>query len=318
MDSLIQKAAIFGAAGAIGSAVANELERRGIPFRVVGRTRAKLEKAFGNFKQAEIFDADLAELRSASAAARGVDTIVYTVGLPYPSHHLHPVLMRTTVDAAIAMGVRRLVLPSSVYAYGVPRSSRVPETHPRMPETRKGQFRKEQEDIALEASKKGPIASLIVRLPDFYGPGADNSLANPVFQAALAGKTANWIGQVNQPHEFVYVPDTGPAIVDLASCAECYGEAWNFAGAGEINTMDFITRIYRAVGRSPKYRTVGRGLLKMMGWFSPLYKELPEMLYLQETPVILDDSKLRAKFPGVRKTSYDDGIAQTLDWMRKR
>ena len=318
MDSLIQKAAIFGAAGAIGSAVANELERRGIPFRVVGRTRAKLEKAFGNFKQAEIFDADLAELRSASAAARGVDTIVYTVGLPYPSHHLHPVLMRTTVDAAVAMQVRRLVLPSSVYAYGVPRSSRVPETHPRMPETRKGQFRKEQEDIALEASKKGPIASLIVRLPDFYGPGADNSLANPVFQAALAGKTANWIGQVNQPHEFVYVPDTGPAIVDLASCAECYGEAWNFAGAGEINTMDFITRIYRAVGRSPKYRTVGRGLLKMMGWFSPLYKELPEMLYLQETPVILDDSKLRAKFPGVRKTSYDDGIAQTLDWMRKR
>ena len=56
----------------------------------------------------------------------------------------------------------------------------------------------------------------------------------------------------------------------------------------------------------------------MMGWFSPLYKELPEMLYLQETPVILDDSKLRAKFPGVRKTSYDEGIAQTLDWMRKR
>jgi nucleoside-diphosphate-sugar epimerase len=318
MASLIQKAAIFGAAGAIGPAVAAELERRGIPFRVVGRTRAKLEKAFGHLKHAEIFDADLADLRAASAAARGIDTIVYTVGLPYPAHRLHPALMRTTVDAAVAMQVRRLVLVSSVYAYGVPRTSRVAESHPRLPDTRKGKFRREQEDIALEAGKKGSIDSLVLRLPDFYGPGADLSLANPILQAALAGKTANWIGPVNTPHEFVYVPDTGPVIVDLASCAECYGEAWNFAGPGEINTMDFITRAYRAAGRSPQYRTVGRGLLKMMGWFSPLCKELPEMLYLQETPVILDDSKLRAKFPDVRKTSYDQGIAQTLDWMRKR
>ena len=48
--------------------------------------------------------------------------------------------------------------------------------------------------------------------------------------------------------------------------------------------MDFITRVYRGAGRSPKYRSVGRGILKMMGWFNPLYRELPEMLYLTETP----------------------------------
>jgi len=169
----------------------------------------------------------------------------------------------------------------------------------------------------MEAHSQGRLRGLIVRLPDFYGPHAENSLAELIFRAAVSGKTANWVGQVNTPHEFVFVPDTGPAIADLANCAECYGEAWNFGGAGEINTMDFITRVYRATGRAPKYRSVGRGLLKIMGWFSPLYRELPEMLYLQETPVILDDSKLRAKFPDVRKTSYDDGIRQTLDWMVK-
>jgi len=99
--------------------------------------------------------------------------------------------------------------------------------------------------------------------------------------------------------------------------AECFGEAWNFGGAATINSMDFITRIYRAVGRGPKYRTVGAGMLKFLGWFNPTLRELVEMLYLQETPVILDDSKLRAKFQEVRKTPYDQGIALTLDWMRK-
>jgi hypothetical protein len=52
-----------------------------------------------------------------------------------------------------------------------------------------------------------------------------------------------------------------------------------------------------------------------MGWFNPTMREVIEMLYLQETPVILDDSKLMSGIT-VRKTSYDEGIQLTLDWMR--
>jgi nucleoside-diphosphate-sugar epimerase len=215
------------------------------------------------------------------------------------------------------VGVARLVLVSSVYGYGVPRTSRVGETHPREPHTKKGKYRKEQEDIVLVAHGQGALRTLVVRLPDFYGPNADLSLANPVFEAALKGKTANWVGPVNTLHEFMFVPDTGPVIADLASRDECFGEAWNFGGPGEINTMDFITRIYRAVGRSPKYRTVGAGMLKFLGIFNPTLREVVEMLYLQERPVILDDSKLLARF-AVKKTSYDEGIQKTLEWMRGR
>src|SRR5215471_14585606 len=50
MASLIQKAAIFGAAGTIGPYVAQELERRCIPFRVVGRNKARLQQTFGALK----------------------------------------------------------------------------------------------------------------------------------------------------------------------------------------------------------------------------------------------------------------------------
>ena len=237
-------------------------------------------------------------------------------GFPTPPTASTPVLMHTTLEAAARAGVERLLLASSVYPYGVPRTPRVAETHPRLPESRKGKYRAEQEDLVLEAHRAGAISGLILRLPDFYGPHADLGLANPIFRAALAGKTANWIGPAGTPHEFVYVPDTGPVILDLASCAECYGEAWNFGGAGEITAVDFITRIYRAAGHAPRYRTAGRRLLSMLGWFNPLMRELPEMLYLQETPIILDDRKLLAKFPATRKTPYDEGIQKTFEWMR--
>ena len=312
----IGKVAIFGAAGAIGRTLADELERRFVSDRLVGRSSNKLQAAFGSHQHGEIFPADLNDLRAAGAAAREIDTVVYCVGLPYPSHALHPVLMRSALEAAIAMKVKRLVLVSNVYSYGVPRTSRVAETHPRFPVAKKGAYRVEQEDMVLGAHKKGQIQGMVLRLPDFYGPHAEQGLANPIFRAALAGKTANWIGPVNTKHEFLYVPDAGVPIADLASCEECYGQAWNIGGAGEINTLDFITRVYRAVGRAPKYRVAGAGLLKVLGWFSPLMRELPEMLYLQETPVILDDGKLLAKFPGLRKTSYDEGIAKTVEWMK--
>jgi nucleoside-diphosphate-sugar epimerase len=312
----VERVAIFGAAGAIGQSVAPELERRAIPFRAVGRSRNKLERAFAAYRHAEIFPADLADPRSAGAAARGVDTILYCVGLPYPSHNLHPVLMRTTVEAARAVDVRRLALVSSVYPYGVPRAARIDETHPREPQTVKGRYRKEQEDIVLEAHRSGALETLIVRLPDFYGPRAELSLAHLVFSAALAGKTTNWPGVVNTAHEFVFVPDAGPVIVELASRADCYGEAWHYGGPGAINTLDFITRVYRAAGRAPKYRAAPRFLLRLLGRFDPNIRELIEMLYLQETPVILDDSKLDAKLGPLQKTSYDEGIRQTIKALR--
>jgi nucleoside-diphosphate-sugar epimerase len=113
------------------------------------------------------------------------------------------------------------------------------------------------------------------------------------------------------------VPDAAPVLVNLAQCSDCYGERWNLGSAGEITAVDFITRVYRAAGRDPKYRSAGRTVLKIMGWFNPVMKELPEMLYLQETPVILDDSKLLARLGPVQKTPYEEGIRQTIDWMRR-
>jgi len=224
--------------------------------------------------------------------------------------------MRITVDAAAAAGVSRLVLVSSVYSYGVPQTRKVGEDHPRMPETYKGRMRKEQEDITFEAQRKGQLPALVVRLPDFYGIHADNSLANPILRAALAGKTATWFGPVDAPHEFMFVSDAGTVIVELATRNDAYGEAWNFAGPGEITPREFMIKAYAVLGRQPKFRTLGRTMLKVAGWFKPEARELIEMLYLQERPVLLDDSKLQRLLGTVHKTSYEEGIHRTMDWMR--
>src|ERR1022692_4300014 len=103
----MDKVAIFGAAGPIGRYVGMELDRRGVPFRAVGRTASKLAEAFGKLPHAEVVAADLSDAGGAMQAARGVDTIVYAVGVAYTEFQLHPKMKRVAVDAAAAAGVQR-------------------------------------------------------------------------------------------------------------------------------------------------------------------------------------------------------------------
>ena len=54
----MEKVAIFGAAGPIGRYVGMELDRRGVPFRAVGRTASKLAAVFGKLPHAKVVAAD--------------------------------------------------------------------------------------------------------------------------------------------------------------------------------------------------------------------------------------------------------------------
>jgi len=313
MDELV---AIVGAAGAIGRSVGAEFVRRRIRHRVIGRDRDRLEKAFGG--TAEVVAADMSDERDGERALAGATAVVYAVGLPYPEHWRHPVLMHSTLHAARLAAISRLVLISSVYGYGAPRTPKVDENHPRQPHTRKGRYRKEQEDIVLTADLPDGLRTLVLRLPDFYGPNAENSLADQVFQGALKGKPAIWMGPVDLPHEFVFVPDVGPVVADLMERSDSFGQAWNFGGPGTITGREFIGAVYAAAGRKPQFRSTSKWMLRLGGLFNPLLRELVEMHYLSTTPVILDDSKLARHLGTLHKTRYAEGIKETMEWYSAR
>ncbi|HTD06889.1 NAD-dependent epimerase/dehydratase family protein [Undibacterium sp.] len=308
--------ALFGASGAIGKSVATALRAAGRAYRVVGRSAAALRQQFGDDPLAEIVAWDTDDAASMRAAARGIDTVIYLVGVDYWKFELHPVLMQKALDAAIAENVRHFVLSGTVYPYGLPGTAKVREGHPRQPHTFKGKMRKQQEDLLMAADSAGKIRGTVLRLPDFYGPGVDKSLVDSVFQAAVSGKRAMMIGPIDTPHEFVYVPDAGPALLALAANAQAYGRIWHFAGAGVISQRQFADRVFAQAGGKPRLMVFNRWMVRLLGLFDQFMRELVEMHYLQTAPVLLDDSDLRKLLPGLVKTSYDEGIRQTLAAMR--
>lgn len=306
------KVALFGAAGAIGQSIAAALRAQGQPYRVVGRSAASLKAQFGADPLAELVTWNPDDPESVRKAAHGIGTLIYLVGVEYWKFALHPVLMQKTLAGAVAEGVEHFVLVGTVYPYGRPQTDRVTEQHPRSPHTFKGKMRKAQEELVLAADAAGKLRATVLRLPDFYGPGVDKSFLGSAFAAASRGGTADLIGPLDRPHQFVFVPDVGPVVLKLAATPAAYGRVWHFGGSGVTTQQEMLAEIERQTGRPLRRRVVGKLLLRLLGLFNPMLREMVEMHYLVTDPVILDDSALEALIGPLSRTSYVEGIRRSL------
>ncbi len=308
----MNKIAIFGAAGAIGKSIAAACSAQGKPYRVVGRSARSLKATFGSDPLAEIVTWNPDDPTSVQQAATGVDTLIYLVGVNYWQFELHPQLMQKTLAGATAAGVKKMLLIGTVYPYGKPQNNPVREDHPRLPHTFKGKMRMRQEDLLMAAHATGKIQATVLRLPDFYGPGVEASFLHSAIHVANHGGVANMVGPINQPHEFVFVPDVGPVVTSLINASGAYGRIWNFAGAGATSQQALVQEMERQTGRPLKKRVADKTLLRVLGLFKPFMRELVEMHYLLTSPVLMDDSALQKLIGPLHKTPYSEGIAQCL------
>ena len=102
----------------------------------------------------------------------------------------------------------------------------------------------------------------------------------------------------------------------LAENPRAYGSTWNLAGAGVTTQRALAERIFAQAGRPPRLRVAGPRMVRVMGLFNPLMRELVEMHYLHTSPVLMDDSALHVLLGSVHKTPYEEGIRLTLEAMR--
>jgi nucleoside-diphosphate-sugar epimerase len=311
------KVGLFGAAGAAGQSIAAALSAAGRDYRVVGRSREALQRTFGHDPRAEIATWNPADPASIRAAAAGLQTVIYLVGVPYDQFAQHPPLMEKTLAGVTAAGVERFILIGTVYLYGRARGNPIREDHPREPHTFKGRMRLEQEELVLAAHGHKGLETLVLRLPDFYGPDVERSLLHGVFVGAATDKRAQLLGPIDVPHEFIYLPDVGPVVERLTRTPEAYGRWWHLAGAGTITQREVAREAYALAGREPKLMVAGKGMLRVLGLFNPLMRELVEMNYLLTEPVVLDDSALATLIGPLRKTSYQEGIRRCFEAARE-
>src|SRR6516225_9138900 len=261
---------VFGATGAIGSAVADELLRSGRRVRAVSRRGRAPEGAQG-------VAADAADPAQAAAAAAGAAVVYHCANPPYTKWpQLFPPLTRSILGAAESSGAT-LVFADNLYAYG-PVDGPLREDLPALAHGRKGRVRAEMAAELLDADRDGRARVAIGRASDYYGPRGTGSIAGEtVFGRILAGKKPQWTGRLDQPHTFNFLPDIARGLLVLADHLEADGQVWHLPAAEPLTAQQFFDMIAEAAGRPvPVHASVASpALLAVAGLFSASSDDWP-------------------------------------------
>jgi nucleoside-diphosphate-sugar epimerase len=299
---------ILGAGGAIGAHLVKELADAGHSVRLVGRNPKLVSGA------AEVFPADVSDLSKTIEAISGSTVVYLLVGLKYDAalwQKLWPRIMHNAIEAC-KRAKAKLIFFDNVYMYGKVIGP-MTESTPFNPCSKKGEVRAQIATALLEEMNTGGLNALIARSADFYGPKTRNSVPNVlVFDNFAKKATASWLVDDTVPHSYTFTPDAAKSLAILADNETAWNQTWHLPTAPNPPTgKEFIEMAAKAFGIQPKYRVLGRPIIKIVGWINSDIRESYEMLYQSDSAYLFDSSKFSKAF-GFEPTSYANGIRQTV------
>ncbi len=299
---------ILGAGGAIGKPLALELLSRKESVRLVSR-RPKPEAG------AETRAADLLDAEQVLAAVEPSSTVYLLAGLQYNTRvwqEQWPRLIEHVV-AACRRKSARLIFFDNVYMYGKVNGPMTEET-PMHPVSRKGEVRAQVARTLLREMEQHTIPIIIARSADFYGPFAKQS-STPYILAVeplRKGKRPRWLANAKVKHSLTYTLDCAKALVLLAGAEDAWNQTWHLPTASPpITGEEFIAIASRELGVEPRYTVLRKWMVDLVGLVNPLVRELPEMLYQNDSDYVFDSSKFNRRF-NFTPTPYAEGIRETV------
>ncbi len=316
----IHQAVVLGATGGTGKAIVMELLKRGTTVIAFGRSISKLKQLsaeLDNPDHLQLHEGDVFRTEDVYRAAEGAEVIFHCASVPY--HEMEKKLLpmgMSVLSAAERLGIR-VVAVDGIYPYSPSRDQQpVDENYPKQPITRKGKVKLKFEQLVFD-SRWSAMQAMIVRLPDYYGPTANEaSYLGSTLKSIAFGQPAFFIGNKSVPREYMYLPDAAVMIVELACRKQAYGQNWHIPSAGAIAGKEFIHIAQEAAGTSRPVIAMGKITLSLTGIFQPVLKEIVEMLYLTRQPLILSGAKYEHYIGEVPTTPYETGIKNTIQCLQ--
>ena len=305
---ILKKAIVLGATGGMGSALVYELIDRGVQVTAFARGTEKLHQLFSGDPLVEIYEGDAFSGKDLDHAVNGNEVVFHAINLPYANWHTKLLTLTKNIIASAEKNNAKLAIVDNIYSYGKSHGENVKENDPKQPHTKKGKLRLHMESLY----KQSNVPYVIAHFPDFYGPYAENSFINFTLTKMVTHEKAKYVGDLSIAREYIFTPDGAKALVDLASIKKAYNQNWNIPGYDVITGQEIIRLTRTFTGCSEKVSSVSKNMLRFAGLFNRQMREMVELYYLNEEPVILDGSKYEKNIGSLPKTPYEIGIKQTI------
>lgn len=301
---------ILGSGGAIGIELAKALKEFTSEIRLVSRNPKKVNTTD------ELRSADLLNVADVRKAVQGSSVVYVTVGFHYSIKvwkESWPKLITNVITACKEHNCK-LVFFDNIYMYDSNNLNGMTEGTPIKPPSKKGKIRAEIAKMIMDDVREGKLTALIARSADFYGPEILNTsmLTETVFKPLSNGKKANWMSSVNFKHSFTYTPDAGKATALLGNTEDAYNQVWHLpTAANPFTGKAWIEAIAKEIGVKPKYQAAPKFLVRIIGLFVPIMREMVEMMYQYDRDYVFDSGKFEKRFD-FKPTPYIDGIREIV------
>ncbi|MFE2545037.1 NAD-dependent epimerase/dehydratase family protein [Actinacidiphila glaucinigra] len=302
---------VLGAGGAVGRTVVEELVARGRRVRAVNRS-GRLPVPDG----VEVMGSDVASADGATAACAGAGVVYHCAAPAYDRWVNEYAAMTEAVRKGAAAAAAKLVFADNLYMYG-PVTTPMTEDMPDAARNPRGRVRAEMARSLLAAHRAGDVRVALGRASDYYGPGGTNSIAGTnVFAAALRGRVARWVGDLDQPHSLSYLPDFAKGLVTLGEDARADGTAWHIPASEPLTGRQFLEIVFAQAALPEKYAAVGRTMQRGLGLVNPTVRALGETWYQRDRPFVTDATKFTDTFGPLPTTPHPQAVDATLAWFR--
>ncbi|MCI0331655.1 MAG: NAD-dependent epimerase/dehydratase family protein [Planctomycetes bacterium] len=320
---------ITGAAGLVGSHIAEQLCKYGAPVRAL--VREKTDTRFLKTLPVEIVPADLRDLRKTPRALENAGTVYHCAAFvrdwgAWPEFYDGTVeLTRRVVDACRDAGTGRFVHVSSISVYGNPPESagQIIEDTPTDQHLWHGDHYGRSKVLAEEVVRAYDD-HVIVRPSWIYG--RRDLVSIPRVIEALRTRKVKLIGSGDNMLNLVNARDVARGIVLAANSPQARGQAYHLCNRGEITQREFFALLSDRLGLPPVKRRVPFGLAwnaarllefvyRAVGAKSPPPVTRRALLLLSR-PTRFSIEKAERELSWRPEVPVREGLDDVLDWLK--
>ncbi|HPT87174.1 MAG TPA: NAD-dependent 4,6-dehydratase LegB [Bacillota bacterium] len=257
-----QRVLVTGAAGFIGSHLAEELVKEGCEVRAFVRYNSKNDWGWLETselkKEMEIVAGDIRDYDSVAKAVRGCGAVMHLaalIGIPY-SYESPLAYIRTNIEgtynvlqASLANEVNRVVVTSTSETYGTAQIVPIREDHPLVGQSPYSATKIGADQLSISYYRSFDLPVAIIRPFNTYGPRQSARAIIPtVITQILSGYPQIRLGNLSPTRDFNYVLDTVNGFLKVAESDAALGQVINIGSGVETGLRDVIETIAAIIG----------------------------------------------------------------------
>jgi NAD dependent epimerase/dehydratase len=307
---------VTGAAGFIGSHLAERLARNGARVRAFVRYNSRNDYGWLEtldpdvLDQVEVFRGDLANPEAVARAMSGCEVVFHLGALiPIPYSYVHPrefleaniVGTLNVVEAARRVELARIVHISTSEVYGTAREVPINERHSLNAQSPYAATKSAADQLALSYWRSFSIPVAVARPFNTFGPRQSARAVIPTIITQALSRDVIELGSTHTTRDFLFVEDTAAGIEACGQASGIEGEVINLGSGQEISIAEVVERVLAIVGRDVPVAADSQRV-------RPDNSEVERL--------IADRSKALELLGWEPQVDLDEGLRRTIEWIQ--